>query len=226
MSDNGPQYSSQEMKNVANQYNFKHVTSSPHYPQRNGMAEHMVKTAKSCLEKSADPYLALLAYRTTPLPWCGLSPAQLAMGRPLRTDIPQTLSTLVPEWSYLTSFHQKDAEMKRKQKADYDRQRRARSLLPLPNSTPVWVRTQDRPDPGCVLQSADTPRSYLVEVPSGTVQRNQSHLSWRPEADSTQSTPETPERRVIATRSQTGTHVGPPPDSRTGKGEMWHIGSH
>ena len=209
MSDNGPQYSSQEMKDFANQYNFKHVTSSPHYPQSNGMAERMVKTAKSLLEKSADPYLALLAYRTTPLPWCGLSPAQLSMGRPLRTDLPQVPSTLTPEWSYLTSFRQKDAEMKRKQKAGYDRRHRARSLLPLPDSTPVWVCTHDRPDPGRMIESADTPRSYLVKVPSNTVRRNQSHLSPRPE-DSTQSTPETPERRVIVTRSQTGTHVGPP----------------
>ena len=151
-----------------------------------------MKTAKSLLEKSADPYLALLAYSC---------PAQLAMGRPLTTDIPQVPSTLIPEWSYLTSF---------RQKADYDRRHRARSLSPLPNSTPAWVHTQDRPDPGRVIQSADTPRSYLVEVPSGTVQSNQSHLSGRPEVDSTQSTPETPERCVIATRLQTGTHVGPP----------------
>ena len=107
MSDKGPQYSSQKMKDFANQYNFKHVTSSPHYPQCNGMAERMVKTAKSLLEKSADPYLALLAYKTTRLPWWGHSPAQPTMGRPLRTDIPQVPSTLTPKWSYLTSFHQK-----------------------------------------------------------------------------------------------------------------------
>ena len=207
MSDNGPQYSSQEMKDFANQYNFKHVTSSPHYPQSNGMAEHMVKTAKS---QQIPTWHYTLAYRTTTLPWCGISPVQLAMCRHLRTDIPQVPSTLILEWSHLTSFHQKDAEVKRKQKADYDRCHRARSLLPLPNSTPVWVRTKDRPDPGRVIQSADTPRSYLVEVPSGTVRRNQSHLSRRPEADSPQSIPETPERRVIATRLQTGTHVGPP----------------
>ena len=71
------------------------------------MAECMMKAAKSLLEKSVDPYLALLTYRTTPLPWCGLSPAQLAMGRPLRTDIPQVPSTLIPEWSYLTAFVRK-----------------------------------------------------------------------------------------------------------------------
>ena len=93
-----------------------------------------------------------------------------------------------------------------------NRRHRARSLSPLPNSTPSWVCTNDRPDTGCMIQSADTPRSYLVEVPSGTVQRNQlqCHLSRRPEADSTQSTTATLETRVIATRSQTGTHVGPP----------------
>ena len=32
MSDNGPQYSSEEMKDFAEKYNFQHITSSPHYP--------------------------------------------------------------------------------------------------------------------------------------------------------------------------------------------------
>lgn len=47
-----------------------------------------------------------------------LSPTELTMGRPMRTDFPQVPSTLIPEWSYLTRFRQKDAEIKRKQKAD------------------------------------------------------------------------------------------------------------
>ena len=95
MNDNGLQYSSQELKDFANQYKFKHVTSSPHYPQSNFMNECMVKTAKRLLEKSANPNLVLLAYRTTPLLWCALSPTQLSMDRPLRTDIPQVSSTLI-----------------------------------------------------------------------------------------------------------------------------------
>lgn len=80
VSDNGPQYSSKEMQEFAALYGFQHVTSSPHHPQSNGMAERAVKTAKNLLEKSADPHMALLSYRTTPLPWCGRSPAELLMG--------------------------------------------------------------------------------------------------------------------------------------------------
>ena len=52
--------------------------------------------------------------------------------------------------------------------------------------------------------------SYLVETPSGTVRRNQSHLARRPEEDSTDTTPETEQRRTSAARPQTGAHIGPP----------------
>ena len=70
MSDNSPQYTSREIQLFAQQYNFKQVTSSPHYPQSNGLAEQAVKTVKSLLVKAEDPHLAPLAYKATPLPWC------------------------------------------------------------------------------------------------------------------------------------------------------------
>ena len=92
ISDNGPQYDSMEMKQFASTYGFNHITSSPYYPQSNGLAEHMVKTIKSLLQETSDTYLALLSYRATPLPWCRLSPAELLMGRRLRTDVPQVRS--------------------------------------------------------------------------------------------------------------------------------------
>jgi len=45
----------------------------------------MVKTVKGLLEHSNDPYKALLSYRATPPPWCGLSPAELLMERKVST---------------------------------------------------------------------------------------------------------------------------------------------
>jgi transposase InsO family protein len=36
VSDNGPQYASEAYSNFAESYGFKHITSSPYYPQSNG----------------------------------------------------------------------------------------------------------------------------------------------------------------------------------------------
>ena len=97
ISDNGPQYSSQEFAEFAKMYNFEHTTSSPYFPQSNGMAERTVKTVKSLLAESRDPYMALLTYRTTPFPWCNLSPAELLMGRRLRSNLPVQGDQLIPK---------------------------------------------------------------------------------------------------------------------------------
>ena len=59
ISDNGPQYSSQEFQQFAKDYEFKHMTSSPYYPQGNGEAERAVK---KLLRDTSDHNLALLTY--------------------------------------------------------------------------------------------------------------------------------------------------------------------
>lgn len=71
VSDNGPCFNSKEWQKFAAQYDFQHVTSSPHYAQSNGQAEKGVHVLKQLLKKAAesdsDPYLALLSSRATPL---------------------------------------------------------------------------------------------------------------------------------------------------------------
>ena len=109
VSDNFPQYASVEFAKFADEYNFKHVTSSPYYPQSNGCAERAVQTVKKLMEGSTDPYFSLLTYRTTPLSWCGYSPAELLMGRKLQANLPLTVEQLIPDWSSMneTDFKQK-----------------------------------------------------------------------------------------------------------------------
>lgn len=46
ISNNGPCYSSREFKDFARAWNFEHITSSPLYPQSNGMAERLSREPK------------------------------------------------------------------------------------------------------------------------------------------------------------------------------------
>ena len=129
-SDNGPQYSSSEFATFARECNFHHVTSSPLFPQSNGQVERAIQTAKKLLKRSDDPYMALLAYRSTPMPWCNLSPAELLMGRRLRSSLPATTKQIKPTWTYLETFHHLDQQFKQQQKADFDRRHRSYPLPP------------------------------------------------------------------------------------------------
>ena len=51
-SDNGSCYASQEFRFFMQNWSIEHRTSSPHYPQSNGLAESMVKVSKNLIEKT------------------------------------------------------------------------------------------------------------------------------------------------------------------------------
>lgn len=188
-----------------------HTTSSPHFPSSNGQAKRAVKTVKHLLKNADDPFLALLSYRSTPLPWCGMSPAELLMGRKIRTTLPQTTDSLVPQWPYLQEFRSANEEFKRKQKADHDRRHRVQDLPTIPDNTAVWVTTGGHHTTGRTVTTAHTPRSYIVRTPSGEIRRNRSQLNVVPPATGTDtSATATRSHSPIMTRSRTGTTITPP----------------
>ena len=170
------------------------------------------------LKQSEDLYLALLNYRATPLPWCKRSPAELLMGRKIRTRVPQLPEQLQPTWSYLKDFRNQNQKFKAKQKRDYDKRHRAKESDAIPSDSPVWVTSGGEQGEGIVVSPANSPRSYLVDTPTGTIRRNRQHLNVAPtqpnESTKTQtetehSTDSEATRRIV-TRSQTGTVVKPP----------------
>lgn len=169
-SDNNP-FNSAEFLSFSRQYDFKLITSSPRYPKSNGEAERAVQTVKDLLKKSRDPYLALLAYRSTPLQ-NGYTPSQLLMGRNLRSTVP-TLPQL-PRWPDFTALKEGESEAKRKQSLSYNRRHRSKELSSLEKGQKVWIRRERRY--GTVIAQHSAPRSYIVQTKSGSFRRNRSQL--------------------------------------------------
>ena len=65
-----------------------------------------MKTVKNLLRHAKDPHMALLSYRATPLAWCGLSPAELLMGRKIRTTVAQPTNAFVPHIQNLNKLYE------------------------------------------------------------------------------------------------------------------------
>ena len=182
VSDNGPQYSAAVFKEFATQYGFTHTTSSPQFPQANGAAERAVRTIKDLLNKSDDPYLAILAYRSTPLE-NGYSPAELLMGRKLRTTIPTTLQAMKPQLPNMSQLQNKENKIKKRQQKHFNRRHKATNLKPLRKGDNVWL--PDRKCKGIVIQNY-APRSYVVQTEEqGTYRRNRKMLLPLPSVEKT-----------------------------------------
>ncbi|XP_058031613.1 uncharacterized protein K02A2.6-like [Ahaetulla prasina] len=101
VSDNGPQFTSASFQSFLARHGIRHAPTAPFHPAANGRAERAVRSAKEALAKlvSGDwrDKIAtyLLAQHTTPCPTTNRCPAELLMGRHLRT----VLDRLHPEYS-------------------------------------------------------------------------------------------------------------------------------
>ena len=92
ISDNGPCYAIKTFKKLMTEYNVNHITSSPHYPQSNGLAEKYIQIVKNLFHKAKeegqDLYKCLMTYRNTPLSSTLLSPMQMLSNRITRSNLP------------------------------------------------------------------------------------------------------------------------------------------
>ena len=181
--DNGPQFDSAEFVEFASDWEFSHETSSPYFPQSNGLAESAVKTAKALIKKAIhskqDVYKALQAYRATAV-IDGLSPAEILMGRRLRTTLPLHPTLLTKPW--MSEVAEKKQEIQKQQKAYYDIA--AKDLPVLSRGQMVKMRDMKtgrwNSDARVIQIVAD--RSYEVEgLDGGRYRRNRCHLKPIPD---------------------------------------------
>ena len=171
VSDNGPQFSSELMAKFANEWSFKHVTSSPLHPMSNGLAEKTVQTVKRLFQKSkdskTDPYIAILEYRNTPLD-CGYTPAQLLMGRQTRSILPVLADDLKPKTVNPKSVRSKMQEKKVKQKTYFDKTARPLPLLKLNDSVRIQMNKIWKP---AKVVKVHNDRSFSVQTADGAIYR-------------------------------------------------------
>ena len=154
VSDNGPQYSSQQFRLFTCSWGFRHVTSSPGHSQSNGAAEAAVKVAKNmmkkCLHAKEDPYLGLLNLRNTQEEGMTSSPAQRIMGRRTKTALPTTFKLLQPTAGDFIKQEKNLLENKRQATAEYHNHRK--DLRPLTSGEIIkYKRSTNRNNPGKVV---------------------------------------------------------------------------
>lgn len=135
ISDNGPEFANHEFRHFAKEYDFRHTTSSPRYPQSNSMAERAVQTIKNMFRKAQDdhrdPYIATMELRDSEIPGVKLPPAQLLLGWTQRTLVPTMKSNLRPIGFNPEHVREELQNIKDTQKSYYDRN--SKPLKPLEN---------------------------------------------------------------------------------------------
>ena len=186
-SDNGPPFDCAEFTHFAKQWDIELVPSSPKYQQSNGEVERAVQTIKNILKKEKELQKALLAYRTTPLR-NGYSPAELLIGRRLRSTVPTFHENLIPRWPDIDKLREYENIQKMQQQQHFNTRHRARLLPQLSAGASVAIAKYD--EKGIVLKKSNSPRQYVVSTPTSILRRNRVHLIPLPEASQSQSTQE------------------------------------
>ena len=129
------------------------------------------------------------------------SPAELLMGRKLRTTLPHASKQLEPGLPNTLRLREKERKMRDRMKRNFDKRHGARNLKPLNPGDTVWI--PEHKAGGTVVRESDI-RSYVVQTDNGTYRRNRRDLILMPEETGTQSNGEN-DTREIDPPADTGT---------------------
>ena len=169
VSDNGPCYVAKAFTTVMKEYAVNHITSSPHYPQSNGLAEKFVQIVKNLFYKAKDEgtdiYKCLMIYCNTPLASTSKSPMQMLQQRSARSQLPmlnaacRQLEIAAEEMSASKNQHLPSHDLHIGQEV------MCQDLV-----TMRWF-------PATIKALCPEPRSYQIETPEGVIyRRTQNHV--------------------------------------------------
>ena len=174
VSDNDPQFCSEEFRGFTKENGIEHILCSPYHPSSNGAVERMVQTFKKAMKASSTSGLSvnhrlanfLLSYRTTPHMTTNKTPAELFLGRTLRT----CLDLIRPDTRKVVERKQSQQKVKHDRHA-HERTFQLEQTVMVRNfrNGPKWVR-------GVIIKRKG-PVTYLVRVDNGTVwKRHVDHI--------------------------------------------------
>ena len=173
VSDNGPQFVSEELRSFLKRNGVKHIRCAPYHPSLNGAAERFIQTFKRAMqaqkaESSFQQRLMsfLLTYRITPHTTTNVAPCTLFLKREVRTRF----DLMRPDISG------KVATKQAQQKFYHDQHTRTRELFIGQRVMVRNLRPGDKWIPGTIIERTG-PLSYLVQVAGGqTWKRHIDHL--------------------------------------------------
>ena len=171
-SDNGSQFTNEEFKKFANEWDFSHDTSSPEYPKSKAFVKRHIQTTKNVLKKTrdsgGDAYEALLALNTTPNEH-GESPASRMFNKQLRTKLPS-----------IKQMKSHPAIKRRQIKTKYDSS--SKDLKEIAPDTTVRILSRDKNrgnwrTKGKVISKRKEPLSYdVINERGNLIRRNRWQL--------------------------------------------------
>ena len=187
VTDNRPTFTSEQFEEFTKQNGIKYTFAAPCHPSSNGLAERKVQTFKQALSQmqgergSISEKLSqfLFKYQITPHSTTGVPPAELLMGRTLRSK----LELLQP------NFSSKMQHSQITQKKNHDVKKPYRQFIEgdlvyaencTNNSNSKWLSGK--------ISLATGPLSYIIELLNGnTVRHHVDHIKAREQSQEQQS---------------------------------------